>query len=66
MDNQDPMARFNVFIARARDVEMNGVAPSSVQMYNSCLAVYAREMREKFGIDPYPLTLEKIEGYLAY
>ena len=59
----DPFARY---IQQAQEIESQGLACSTNKVYRNRLAKYEQDMRTIFGQEPYPLTHEKMVGYLTY
>ena len=60
------MDRFAEFLTMARETRRNCIAPRSQSTYQGYVDAYAHTMATEFQIDAFPLTEEKISGFLMF
>ena len=56
--------RFAQLLGKVADVQQRCVSEGTQKAYNSCMRVYDKTIRA-MGVDPYPVTLEKIKVFLV-
>ena len=60
------MDRFAQFITMARETRAKSLAPRSESTYQAYIDAYSNIMATEFAMDAFPLTEEKITGFLMY
>ena len=60
------MDRFAEFLTMATETRSHALARKSQSTYESYVEAYARIMQKEFQMDPFPVTEEKLCGFLMF